>query len=96
MAGVIAALGLFIIPARRRQGQTKMLKKISDLRTGLTQSLRTEFEKEIKRSLQQIQEAIAPYTRFVRAEKERLVGAQIQLKHLQTEMGQLMTNLEKR
>jgi small GTP-binding protein len=96
MAGVIAALGLFIIPARRRQGQTKMLKKISDLRTGLTQSLRTEFEKEIKRSLQQIQEAIAPYTRFVRAEKEKLVGAQIQLKHLQTEMGQLMTNLEKR
>ncbi|MBP1715654.1 MAG: iniA, partial [Deltaproteobacteria bacterium] len=40
MAGVIAALGLFIIPARRRQGQTKMLKKISDLREGLTQSLR--------------------------------------------------------
>ena len=94
MAGVIAALGLFIIPARRRQGQTKMLKKISDLRTGLTQSMRTEFEREIKRSLQHIQEAIAPYTRFVRGEREKLLEAQTQLKHLQTEMGELKTNLE--
>ena len=95
MAGVIAALGLFIIPARRRQGQTKMLKRISDLRTGLTQSMRTEFEREIKRSLQHIQEAIAPYTRFVRGEREKLLEAQTQLKHLQTEMGELKTNLEK-
>jgi len=37
-----------------------MLKKISDLRTGLTQSRRTEFEREVKRSLQHIQEASAP------------------------------------
>jgi hypothetical protein len=95
MAGVIAALGLFIIPARRRQGQTKMLKRISDLRTGLTQSMKTEFEREIKRSLQHIQEAIAPYTRFVRGEKEKLLEAQTQLKHLQTEMGELKTNLER-
>jgi len=95
MAGVIAALGLFIIPARRRQGQTKMLKKMSALRTGLTQSLRTESEREIKRSLQPIQEAIAPYTRFVRAEREKLLEAENQLKPLQTEMGELKTNLEK-
>ena len=95
MAGVIAALGLFIIPARRRQGQTKMLKKISDLRTGLTQSMRTEFAREIKRSLQHIEEAIAPYTRFVRAEREKLLEAQNQLNHLQTEMGELKANLEK-
>jgi hypothetical protein len=96
MAGVIAALGLFIIPARRRQGQTKMLKKISALRTGLTQSMKTEFEREIKRGMQHIQEAIAPYTRFVRGEREKLLEAQTQLKHLQTEMGELKTNLEKR
>jgi small GTP-binding protein len=95
MAGVIAALGLFIIPARRRHGQTRMLKKIADLRTGITQSLRTEFEKEIKRSLKHIQEAIAPYTRFIRAERDKLLEAQTLLKHLQTEMEQLRENLEK-
>ncbi len=69
LAGAFAALGLFIIPTRRRQGQAKMLKRISDLREDLTQSLRKEFGKEIKRSLQGIQETIAPYTRFVRAER---------------------------
>ncbi len=94
-AGVIAALGLFIIPARRRQGQAKMLKKISDLREGLTQSLRKEFEKEIKRSLQHIQEAVAPYTRFVRAEREKLLETQDRLKSLQTEMEELKAKLEK-
>ena len=95
MAGVIGALGLFIIPARRRQGQTKMLRKISELREGLTQSLRKEFEKEIKRSLQHIQEAVAPYTRFVRAERENLVETQNRLKYLQAEMEELKVNLEK-
>jgi hypothetical protein len=95
MAGLIAALGLFIIPARRRHGQAKMLKKIAELRTGITQSLRTEFEKEIKRSLQHIQEAIGPYTRFIRAERDKLLEAQTQLKRLQTEMEQLRENLEK-
>jgi small GTP-binding protein len=95
MAGVIAALGLFIIPARRRQGQNKMLKKISDLREGLTQSLRKEFAKEIKRSLEHIQEAVAPYTRFVRAEREKQLETQNRLKYLQTEMEELKAKLEK-
>ncbi len=95
MAGLIAALGLFIIPARRRHGQAKMLKRISDLRASLIRSLRAEFEKEIKRGLQHIQEAVAPYTRFVRAEREKLLETQEQLKQLQTEMGQLRANLEK-
>ena len=45
--------------------------------------------------MQHIQEAIAPYTRFVRGEREKLLEAQTQLKHLQTEMGELKTNLEK-
>ena len=94
MAGVVAALGFFIIPARRRQGQARMMKKIADLRTGISQSLKTEFEKEIKSSLQHIREAIAPYTRFIRAERDKLVEAQTRLKRLQTEIGQFKENLE--
>jgi len=94
MAGVVAALGFFIIPARRRRGQARMMKKIADLRTGISQSLKTEFEKEIKSSLQHIREAIAPYTRFIRAERDKLVEAQTRLKRLQTEIGQFKENLE--
>jgi hypothetical protein len=94
MAGLIAALGFFIIPARRRQGKTKMLEKIAGLRTQLIQSLRTQFEKEINRSLQYINEAIAPYTRFVRSERDKLQETQKQLNHLKGEMDRLKGNLE--
>jgi electron transfer flavoprotein alpha subunit len=42
-----------------------------------------------------IQEAVAPYTRFVRAEREKLLETQNRLKYLQTEMEKLKANLEK-
>jgi hypothetical protein len=35
-------------------------------------SLRQQFEKETRASVSRIQEAVAPYTRFVRAERSRL------------------------
>jgi hypothetical protein len=93
MAGVLAALGFFVIPARRRQGQKRMMEKIAALRTGISQSLKKEFEKEIRRSLQHIHEAVAPYNRFIRAERDKLLEAQSQLKHLQAAITQLTENL---
>jgi small GTP-binding protein len=94
MAGLMAALGLFIIPARRRRGRTKMLEKIAAVRTQLTHSLRTHFDKEINRSLQHLHEAIAPYTRFVRSEQERITQYQTEIQHLKGEMVQLKGKLE--
>jgi small GTP-binding protein len=94
MATLLAGLGLFIIPARRRRGKTKMLEKIASLRAQLTQSLRTQFEREIKQSLQQIMEAIAPYTRFVRSERDKLLQIQTKLEGLKSEMNRLKGMLE--
>jgi small GTP-binding protein len=94
MASLMAALGIFIIPARRRQGKVKMLEKIGTVRTQLAESLRGQFKGEIQRSLEQINEAIAPYTRFVRSEKEKLVQAQRRLQDLRREMDQLKGKIE--
>jgi hypothetical protein len=44
--------------------------------------LRTQFEREIERSLQNINEAMAPYTRFVRAEQGKLVETQAELSRI--------------
>jgi hypothetical protein len=35
-------------------------------------ALTRQFDEELEKSLQRIREAVAPYTRFVRSEKERL------------------------
>ena len=71
LAGVMAALGLFIIPARRRQAIAEMHRKVAHLRETLSRALRDQFEHEMQRSLETLNEAMAPYTRFVRAEHER-------------------------
>jgi small GTP-binding protein len=94
MAGVIATLGLFIIPAKRRQGKTKLNEKIAGIRTQLIQTLRGQFEKEINHSIERIQEAIAPYTRFVRAEREKMLEMEGRCKHLKLEIDQLKGKLE--
>ncbi len=72
LASVVALLGLFIIPAKKRQAKDDLRKKMATLREQLTHSLRTQFEREMQRGVANIKEAIAPYSRFVRAEQSKL------------------------
>jgi small GTP-binding protein len=94
LASVIAALGLFVIPARRRQAKAEMSSKVTELRDDLGKSLRNQFNREIERSLHDINEAIAPYTRFVRAERGKLQDTQNKLEGIQLEMDRLKTRIE--
>ena len=94
MASVIAALGLFIIPAKRRQGKTKLIERIAGVRTQLIQTLRGQFEEEINHSIERIQEAIAPYTRFVRAERGKMLEMEGRFKGLKLEIDRLKGELE--
>lgn len=94
MAGFMAALGLFVIPARRRRGKTKMLEKIATVRTDLTHSLRAHFGKEIDRGVETIHEAIAPYTRFIRSEQDKITKCQTELQTLREKMVRLKEKLE--
>jgi len=89
LASLIAALGLIIIPARRRQAKEEMREKIGALRDELTNSLQAQFEQEIERSLQRIHEAIAPYTRFVRAEQSKLSDVHTELKDINQDLARL-------
>jgi small GTP-binding protein len=88
LASAIAALGLFVIPARRRMARSEMHTKVAELRTKLVESLHTQFQQEIERSLNKIQTAISPYTRFVRAERGKL-------EKMQAELGEIKDNLDR-
>jgi small GTP-binding protein len=94
LASAIAALGLFVIPARRRQAKAEMHAKVYKLRTTLIQSLREQFQHEIERSLQNIQTAIAPYTRFVRAERSKLEQMQSELEQIKDDLDRLKVRVE--
>jgi hypothetical protein len=94
LAGVMAALGLFIIPTRRRNAKNEMRFKVKKMRDQLTDSLSIHFDKEIDRSLQEIKETIAPYTRFIRSEHEKNHSAHQTLKKYLTDIINLSNEIE--
>jgi hypothetical protein len=94
MAGVIAALGFFILPAKRRRAKEEMRAKVSALRENLVRALRTEFDREMTRGRQRIEEAIAPYSRFVRSEQARLTATQAELDKIGQELRELRARIE--
>ncbi len=99
VTGVIAgsaltALGLFVIPARKRTAKKEMADSLAALRVQLTDSLTTQFEKELNRSLQRINDAIAPYTRFVRSEKDRLTETKEALTEAHRKQSQFRAQVE--
>ncbi len=94
LAGLMATLGLFVIPARRRQAKNELRAKVAELRESLVRSLRAQFEREMERSLQRISEAISPYTRFVRAERSKLVEMQSKLESTRNQLAGLKSIIE--
>ncbi len=81
-AGLLAAIGLFILPTRRRRAKTELREKVALLRSTVMQGLNEQFEAEAQRGVARIRETIAPYSRFVRSETEHLEGQQSRLNGL--------------
>ncbi len=94
LASLVAALGLFIIPARRRAAKREMREKIALMRAQLTEALRKHFEREIERSLEHINNTIAPYTRFVRAERDKNESARKTFEEIHTSLGRLQSQIQ--
>jgi small GTP-binding protein len=86
LASVIAAIGFFIIPAKRNKAKAAMREKVADVRTRLSNALRTQFTEEIARSTARMRDSIAPYSRFVRAEGEKLRETESRLATLRTDL----------
>jgi small GTP-binding protein len=94
-ASLLAALGIFVIPARRQSAKKELAARMAALRLQLTEALRGQFEAELNGSLQHINAAIAPYTRFVRAQQERWSETHTQLAGAQREQGRLRVEIER-
>ncbi len=93
MAGVVAALGFLIIPAKRRKARAEIRAKISSLIADLRTALGAQFERAQDVSAQRFGDAIGPYTRFVRAERERWDSHRSALTALRSRISQLLTSL---
>ena len=78
-ASVLAGVGLFVLPRRRRTARIEFHRRASELEERLVEVMGEQFEHELARSVTRIREAIAPYTRFVAAQQEKLTRMEDEL-----------------
>jgi hypothetical protein len=64
------------------------------MRERLMSALTGQFDHELERSLQRLREAMGPYTRFVRGERERLSEARTSLRRLREKLHALKERVE--
>ena len=96
LAGIaLISLGLYIIPAQRSRAKRAFNEKMAELRTRLHNAMQEQFQKELSNAINRVQEAIAPYTRFVRAEQKKTAAMQERLQNLNSALLSLKNEIER-
>jgi hypothetical protein len=72
-----------------------MRAKIADVRRRLSEALRRQFTTEIQRSGDRIRESIAPYSRFIRAEGDKLRTAETELREIGAAIASLRARIDR-
>lgn len=94
MALVLASLGLGILPMRRRRAKTQFDQRARELGEKLAATLQDQFDRELAAGAERLREALAPYTRFVRVERERVAEVHASLAALAEETEGLRLRIE--
>lgn len=81
-ASLLAGLGLFILPRKRRQTRDEFRKRSTELEQNLVGVMNEQFEHELQRSVTRMENAIAPYSRFVRDQHAKLTVTKAELEEI--------------
>lgn len=92
-ASAVAALGLYVLPYRRSRIKLELRERINELRGRLDAALMRQFEAELNQSVHRIHDAIAPYTRFVRVEREKLEMLEASLREAEQQLVQMRSTI---
>ena len=86
-ASLVAGLGLFILPRKRRQAKREFRdRRRRSWKQRLIEVMSDQFEHELARSVARIRDAIAPYTRFVRTQSAHLEQMRTELTAVDNDM----------
>ncbi|MDQ3207552.1 MAG: dynamin family protein [Gemmatimonadota bacterium] len=96
LATALAVGGFYVIPRRRRQAKLDFERRINQLRTHLKDVLTRQVHLELEQSTARINEAIAPYRRFVQSQQQQLDEARSELVTTEDALLRLRADLEKR
>jgi small GTP-binding protein len=90
----LMGVGLLVMPRQRRKAKRELARKMEELRAGLRESLATQVDTELARSQEKLSGAINPYTRFVRAELDRLGELHEELEGFDARMTEVKREVE--
>jgi hypothetical protein len=93
-AGTMAVLGLFVIPYKRKKAKEQYKEKMVTLRSNLLEALTTQFTNECTSAITRLKEGVAPYTRYIRAERERIEQTETTLDGLRQKLSALRARSE--
>jgi small GTP-binding protein len=96
LATALAVGGLYVLPRKRRQSQREFRQRIAELRTRLKDALTRQVHLELEQSTARINEAIAPYRRFVQSQQLQLNEARGELVATEDALLRLRAEIEKR
>jgi len=88
-AGTLAIVGFFVIPFKRKQAKDRFKEKMTELRTRLLSALTHQFGSETEGAISRMKDGVAPYTRYVHSERERIHRAEETLRKLHQEISEL-------
>jgi small GTP-binding protein len=91
---LLLGVGFYILPARRARAKREFNLKMAELRDRLHLAMSEQFRKELNNSSARVMDAIAPYTRFVRAEQERTDAALTHIASMEEQMQSMRTDVE--
>jgi small GTP-binding protein len=96
LATALAVGGFYILPRKRRQAQRDFQRRIAQLRAQLKDALTRQVHQELEQSTVRINEAIAPYRRFVQSQQQQLNEARGELVATEDALLRLRADVEKR
>jgi small GTP-binding protein len=96
LATALAVGGFYVIPRRRRQAQQDFRRRVGEIRSRLKEGLTRQVHHEVTQSTDRINEAIAPYRRFVHSQQQRINEARGELVATEDALLRLRGEIERR
>jgi GTP-binding protein EngB required for normal cell division len=96
LAAALAVGGFYILPRKRRQAQREFSRRVDLLRSRLRDGLTRQVHHEVTQSTDRVNEAIAPYRRFVHSQQQRINEARGELVATEDALLRLRGEIERR
>jgi small GTP-binding protein len=96
LAAALAVGGFYVIPRKRRRAQQEFRERVQHIRTRLKEGLTRQVHQEVTQSTDRINEAIAPYRRFVHSQQQRINEARGELVATEDALLRLRGEIERR